>query len=129
MTATPIPRDETCTVPGCELPPQFSRGYCTMHRQRLRFGRPMCPERLCAPHWTQAELDVLHENLGRLGFDGVARRLGRTRTAVLLKSRRLGLRIQGVDGRYTPNALGKLTSGSAANTSRPTSANSPSASA
>jgi hypothetical protein len=42
-------------------------------------------------YWTKAEEEYLEANLGRIGFDRMALTLGRTKTSVRLKAKRLGV--------------------------------------
>lgn len=71
--------------------------------QVRKWGAQLGLARQKEPRWSEAELDYLERAMGRVGITQIAQHLGRTRVAVRLKMKRLGLR-QTDDG-YTMSGL------------------------
>ena len=71
--------------------------------QVRKWGAQLGLARQKEPRWSEADLDYLERAVGRVGVAQIAQRLGRTRTAVKLKMKRLSLRA--TDDGYTMRGL------------------------
>lgn len=65
-----------------------------------RWARELGVGRQKAPNWTPEEILYLQTNIRRKGLDEMAKHLGRTKTSIRIKARRLSLSLVNTDG-YT----------------------------
>lgn len=71
--------------------------------RRWAYELGLCRPNSKQPDWTDGDLGYLEAMIGRMSIKAIAKKLGRTETAVMVKAKRLGVRKSG-DG-YTLRAL------------------------
>ena len=68
------------------------------------------PHPRTTPDWSQAEIDLLLSDLARSGYEGMARRLGRTVVAIRIKLKRLGVGARTAQGYHSMAQIERILS-------------------